>query len=163
MNLVFSAIRRLPVKDGISGKMLPAKVGLELLPILLRVAERGEERGFEPAHRVRWRQQIVAQLLGIDHRLFSVRKPQEEFSLSARGGLILFLSEETNGEGGIRTRPPRYILENQPLERNPLFCNELRTTIRYFAHTPPTSCVTSRIGQYVGQSGEVLRSPSRPL
>jgi hypothetical protein len=57
-------------------------------------------------------------------------------------------------EGGIRTRPPRYMLESKPLERNPLFCNELRATILYLTHTLPTRFVTAEIGQYLGQSNQ---------
>ena len=52
------------------------KVGLELLSRFLKVTHRLEYRSLESADRMRWRQQIVTDLLRLDHRELSARQLQ---------------------------------------------------------------------------------------
>ena len=57
--------------------MLDAQVGLEHLPIIGRVAERGEEASLETPNGVARRQQIAVQLQRVDLGKMRVRQPHE--------------------------------------------------------------------------------------
>ncbi len=83
------------------------------------------------------------EFLGIGAHLSSVCISRYTFSDIACHSLAL----RKNGEGGIRTRSLRYILENKDLGHKPFFCNELCATIRYYSRTIFTRFVTPKIGQ----------------
>jgi len=60
-------------------------------------------------------------------------------------------SPTTDGEGGIRTRPSRLMLQDQGFVCKPFFHNKLNGTIPYHSDTIAGPFVTGRIGQSIGQ------------